>query len=224
MKKPRVLLGCEESQAVTIEFRKLGIEAFSCDLQECSGGHPEWHYQQDIFEVIDMGWDMGIFFPPCTYLTVTGARWMYLPNGDINQERLLNQNNAIEFAKKLYNSDIKRVGLENPIGVLSTKWQKPTQIIQPYYFGDEAQKTTCLWLKNLPLLTHQKEIDLFNSEVTHVGKGEMVTTSTGKTFSKWYWETSKGKGKERQIMRSKTFPGIAKAMAVQWSEYLTQDI
>jgi hypothetical protein len=97
---------------------------------------------------------------------------------------------------------------------------KPTQIIQPYFFGDEAQKTTCLWLKNLPPLYHNKTANLFDEQTTHCGKGEMVTTSTGKTFSKWYWETSKGKGKERQIMRSKTFPGIAKAMAEQWGGIL----
>ena len=216
----RILVGCEESQAVTKEFRKLGHEAFSCDLQPCTGNHPEWHYQQDIFEVIKLGWDAMICFPPCTFLTVTGARWLYNQDKSRNEERWINQDKAVEFAKSLFYCDIKMVALENPIGKLSSLWMKPTQIIQPYYFGDEAQKTTCLWLKNLPPLRHLKYPNLFESEVTHCGKGEMITTSTGKTFSKWYWETSKGKGKERQIMRSKTFPGIAKAMATQWSEYL----
>jgi hypothetical protein len=201
---------------------------------DCSGGHPEWHIKYDVLEVIKGGqiwfqngdrkyipyWDMMIAFPPCTYLTVTGARWMYLNDGSINQERKKQQDDAIEFVKQLYNSDISCVGIENSIGILSTKWMKPTQIIQPYYFGDEAQKTTCLWLKNLPVLYHNGESNLFDSNITHVGKGGNIQTSTGKTFSKWYWETSKGKGSERQIRRSKTFPGIAHAMATQWSEYL----
>jgi len=212
----RILLGCEESQEVCIEMRKQGHEAFSCDLQDCTGGHPEWHYKQDIFEVIKLGWDMMICFPPCTYLTVTGARWLYNKDGSRNEARWTAQDEAVEFAKKLFYSDVPMVALENPVGKLSSLWMKPTQIIQPYFFGDEAQKTTCLWLKNLPALQHLKEPNLFESEVTHCGKGEMVQTSTGKTFSKWYWETSKGKGKERQIMRSKTFPGIARAMAEQW--------
>ena len=216
----KILIGCEESQAVCIEFRKLGFEAYSCDIQPCSGGHPEWHYQQDIFEVIKMGWDMMICFPPCTYLTVTGARWLYNKDKTRNEARWIAQDEAAEFAKSLYYSDINMVALENPVGKLSSLWMKPTQIIQPYFFGDEAQKTTCLWLKNLPPLYHNKTATLFDEEATHCGKGEMVTTSTGKTFSKWYWETSKGKGKERQIMRSKTFPGIAKQMALQWGEYL----
>ena len=125
----------------------------------------------------------------------------------------------LKCCQKLYYSNIKRIAIENPVGKLSSLWMKPTQIIQPFYFGDEAQKTTCLWLKDLPKLQHLKNANLFEKNITHCGKGEMVTTSTGKTFSKWYWETSRGKGKERQILRSKTFPGIAKAMATQWSKY-----
>jgi len=216
----KVLVACEESQAVTIEFRKLGVEAFSCDIQECSGGHNEWHYQEDVFGVINREhWDIMIAFPPCTYLTVTGARWLYNKDKSRNESRWKSQDEAVDFVKALYYSDIKKIAIENPVGKLSSLWMKPHQIIQPYYFGDQAQKTTCIWLKNLPPLTHSKNQDLFNSQ-THVSKGEMVTTSTGKTFSKWYWDTSKGKGKERQIARSKTFPGIAKAMATQWTEYI----
>ena len=193
----RVLLACEESQAVCIEFRRLGHEAYSCDILPCSGGHPEWHIQGDVIEQLDKGWDMMIAFPPCTYLTVTGARWMYLKDGSINTLRQIAQEEAIKFVLKLWNCNIPRVVIENPIGVLSTKWMKPSQIIQPYYFGDEAQKTTCLWIRGLPLLKHNAKKDLFEQEITHVGKGEMVKTSTGKTFSKWYWETSRGKGAER---------------------------
>jgi len=229
----KVLVACEESQAVCIAFRNKGHEAYSCDILPCSGGHSEWHIQNDVLRYIKPGlvgdvffengdrkfidfWDMMIAFPPCTYLTVTGARWMYNKDGSINTERKKNQNDAIEFVKKLFYSNIEKVGIENPIGVLSTIWQKPTQIIQPYYFGDEAQKTTCLWLKNLPPLYHNGKPNLFDSNVTYVSNGGSVQTSTGKTFSKWYWETSKGKGSERQIRRSKTFPGIAKQMAEQW--------
>ena len=212
----RILLGCEESQAVCIEMRKQGHEAFSCDLQDCTGGHPEWHLKMDIFEAVKLGWDMMICFPPCTYLTVTGARWLYNKDKTRNEARWKAQDEAVEFAKALSYSDINMVALENPVGKLSSLWMKPTQIIQPYFFGDEAQKKTCLWLKNLPPLYHNKTANLFDEQTTHCGKGEMVTTSTGKTFSKWYWETSKGKGKERQIMRSKTFSGIASAMANQW--------
>lgn len=212
----KVLLACEESQAVCIEFRKLGHEAYSCDILPCSGGHPEWHIQGDVIEQLDKGWDLMIGFPPCTYLTVTGARWMYNKNGTVNQERKKNQDLALQFFQTLLDAPIEHIALENPIGVISSRIRQPNQIIQPYYFGDEAQKTTCLWLKNLPPLFHAKEIDLFNNTVTHVGAGETVTTSTGKTFSKWYWEASKGKGAERAMRRSKTFPGIAKAMAEQW--------
>jgi hypothetical protein len=211
----RILLGCEESQAVCIEMRKRGHEAFSCDLQDCTGGYPEWHLKMDIFEAIKLGWDMMICFPPCTYLTVTGARWLYNSDKSRNEERWKAMSDAVEFAKALFYCDIPMVALENPVGKLSSLWMKPTQIIQPYYFGDEAQKTTCLWLKGLPPLQHSRFTDLFN-ESTHSGRGEMVTTSTGKTFSKWYWDTSVLKGEARRIARSKTFPGIAKAMADQW--------
>jgi len=218
----RILIGCEESQSVCIEMRKLGHEAFSCDLQECSGGHPEWHYQQDIFEVIKMGWDMMICFPPCTYLTVTGARWLYNSDGTRNEQRWRDQDEAVLFAKALFYCDIPKVALENLVGKLSSLWMKPTQIIQPYYFGDKAQKTTCLWLKNLPPLQHQKQPDLFNDNITHVDRGkqrEYINKKGKKRFmSEWYWNTSKKKGKERQIERSKTFSGIAKAMANQWGK------
>jgi hypothetical protein len=220
IKMARILVACEESQAVCIAFRERGHEAYSCDILECSGGHPEWHIQDDVLKHLDDGWDMMIAFPPCTYITVTGARWFINKDGSRNEERYKNQEDAINFVRQLFYSDIPRVAVENPIGRLSTLWMKPTQIIQPYYFGDEAQKTTCLWLKNLPILQHLSEPNLFDMNVTHVGKGNMVKTSTGKTFSKWYWETSRGKGAERAKLRSKTFPGIAKAFATQWSELL----
>jgi hypothetical protein len=212
-----VLIGCEESQTVCKEFRDRGHEAFSCDIQDCGGGYPEWHIKGDVFDAINSRkWDMMIAHPPCTYLTVTGARWMYNKDKSINTERLNNQEEALIFFKKLYYSPIDKICLENPVGIVSTQFMKPTQIIQPYYFGDEAQKTTHLWLKNLLPLYHVKSKNLFDEHITHVGKGEMITTSTGKTFSRWYWETSLKSGEERRKLRSKTFSGIAKAMAEQW--------
>lgn len=210
----RILLACEESQAVTIEFRKLGHEAYSCDLQECSGGHPEWHFKQDVFEVIGMGWDMMIGFPPCTHLAVSGARHFEQKRKDGRQQ------GAIDFFMAMVNAPIPKIAIENPMGIMSTIYRKPDQIIQPYFFGDEAQKTTCLWLKNLPKLFHAKEPDLFNDVVTHVGKGEMISfiskKGQRKTQPKWYADALSLKSEERSAVRSKTFPGIARAMATQW--------
>jgi hypothetical protein len=221
-----VLIACEESQTVTIEFRKLGFEAYSCDLQECSGGHPEWHFQCDIFEVINDNWDLMIAHPPCTFLAGSGAQWLshpedkHLPFEDRRPNpKYPNRRNdmleSVEFVKKLYNSPIKHVAIENPVGLLSSRWKKPDQIIQPYMFGDEATKTTCLWLKNLP--------NLVPTEI--VGKGERVYFGSGKSHPKWYADALKdAKTKEeRQTLRSKTFQGIANAFASQWSDFLEKN-
>lgn len=213
----RVLVACEESQAVTIEFRKLGIEAFSCDIQECSGGHPEWHFKQDVFEVINMGWDMMIAFPPCTHLAVSGAAWFEQKRKDGRQQQ------GIDFFLRIANAPIERIAIENPVGIMSKIYRKPDQVIQPYYFGDQAQKTTCLWLNNLPPLYHNDRPNLFDNNVTHTWEGEMITyveKKTGKIrkMAKWYNDARKG---NHGFNRSKTFPGIAKAMATQWTEYLT---
>lgn len=142
----RILIACEESQAVTKAFRRLGYEAFSCDLLPCSGGHPEWHYQEDIFEVIKKGWDLMIAFPPCTDLAVSGARHFERKIADGSQQK------SIEFFMNIINADVEKIAVENPIGIMSGKYRKPNQIIQPWMFGDKAQKSTCLWLKNLPNL------------------------------------------------------------------------
>lgn len=210
----KILLACEESQAVCKEFRLRGHEAYSCDIQECSGGHPEWHFKQDVFEVIEMGWDMMIAFPPCTHLAVSGAAHFEKKRQDGRQQE------GIYFFMRIVNAPIERIAIENPVGIMSKIYRKPDQVIHPYYFGDEAQKTTCLWLKNLPKLYHNEKPNLFDQDITHVGKGEFyewVDKKTGKTKRqpKWYAEAfmhSKEHGKER----SKTFPGIAKAMATQW--------
>ena len=214
-----VLIGCEESQAVCIEFRKLGFNAFSCDTQECSGGHPEWHLQEDIFNVINSKeWHCGIFFPPCTHLAVSGARHFEQKKKDGRQQE------GINFFMKIVNSGIKHSAIENPMGIMSTFYRKPDQIIQPYFFGDEAQKTTCLWLENLPRLQHFSKPDLFNDTITHSGKGDMYDfiskKGEKKRQSQWYVDSFKLPKDERAKLRSKTFPGIAKAMASQWGEYL----
>lgn len=234
-KKLRILVACEESQAVTKALRKLGHEAYSCDILPCSGGHPEWHLHEDVFKVIENkggklqdgnevklenNWDMMIAHPPCTYLAVSGARWYYDPN-DSNlptekrkphpryPERAKERTEAIKFFKKLAAVKIDKKAIENPIGIMSTHYKKPDQIIQPYMFGDEATKTTCLWLEGLPYLEPTKI----------VGKGERITFKSGKSQPKWYSDAFvKAKTREeRQTLRSKTFPGIAQAMAKQWA-------
>ena len=209
----RILVACEESQAVTKELRKLGHEAFSCDLLPCSGGYPEWHYQQDVFEVIDKGWDMMIAHPPCTFLAVSGARWLYNKDGSKNEERWKNQAEALDFVQRLMDAPIDKIAIENPISVISSNIRKPEQIIQPWMFGDKAQKSTCLWLKNLPLL---EPTDI-------VEKGEFIEFISKKGVKKkqpkWYFDALKNAKTpaERRTLRSKTFNGIAQAMAKQWT-------
>jgi hypothetical protein len=201
----KVLVACEESQAVTKELRALGHEAYSCDVQECSGGHPEWHIQGDVIAQLNKGWDMMIGFPPCTYLTYAGTRHWNNPG------RLKNRLDALKFFAALWLAPIDRICLENPKGCASPTIAKYSQEIQPYYFGDGEMKTTWLWLKNLPLLQHYNVPDLFN-ERTHIDKPEphSILKTTGKP-------TYFADGKHRDPKeRSKTFPGIAKAMAEQW--------
>jgi len=220
MRSPKLLIACEESQAVTIEFRKLGIEAFSCDIQDCSGGHPEWHIKADVLEVIKMGWDAMIAFPPCTHLAVSGAAWFDLKKKDGRQKA------GIDFFMAMINAPIPRIAVENPIGIMSKLYRKPDQIIHPYYFGDDTSKATCLWLKNLPLLYHNKSVTLFDDSVTWVKpyftefinkKGRITRHS--RTSDKWYKSQE-----ERSRERSKTFPGIAKAMASQWSKIIIETL
>ena len=202
----RVLVACEESQAVTIEFRKLGHEAYSCDVQECSGGHPEWHIQGDVLAQLDKGWDMMIGFPPCTYLTYAGTRHWDNPG------RLEKRLDALQFFAALWLAPIERICLENPKGCASPTISKYSQEIQPYYFGDCDMKTTWLWLKNLAPLKHYEEDDLFH-ERTHTDKPEPHSIlSSGKPT---YF--ADGKTRDPKI-RSKTFPGVAQAMAEQWGQ------
>ena len=208
----RILLACEESQAVCLEFRKLGHEAFSADIMDCSGSHPEWHIKGDVLEIINDTWDMMIAFPPCTHLAVSGARHFAEKIKDGRQQQ------GIDFFMQMINAPIPKIAVENPIGIMSSKYRKPNQIIHPYHFGDPYSKATCLWLKNLPNLLYNKKLEnkkqkelVFEELPNEVEKGEFVTFSSGKRMAKWYNEAS-GNGH----LRSKTFPGIAKAMASQW--------
>lgn len=196
----KILVACEESQAVTIEFRKLGHEAYSCDIQECSGGHPEWHIQGDVVPLLQEEWDMIIAFPPCTHLAVSGARHFKQKREDGRQQE------GIDFFNLFTNLKCKRVAIENPIGIMSTHYRKPSQIIQPYQFGDAFQKSTCLWLKGLPNLVPTNIVE----------PGEVVKFDSGNQMSKWMADAWKLPPEERARLRSKTFPGIAKAMAEQW--------
>jgi hypothetical protein len=209
----RILIACEESDEVRGRFEKLGFDAWSCDLQENRNPNAK-HYKGDIFNIINDGWDAMIAFPPCTHLAVSGAAWFEQKRKDGRQQQ------GIDFFMAMINAPIKHIAVENPIGIMSKLFRKPDQIIQPYYFGDEAQKTTCLWLKNLPKLHHSGTHDLFNSNITHVNKGEFITFTSGKKMHKWFADTFNLPKEERSKVRSKTFPGIAEAMATQWGEYL----
>jgi hypothetical protein len=221
----RILVACEESQAVTKELRALGHEAFSCDLLPCSGGHPEWHIQGDVFEIINNGWDMMIAHPPCTFLASSGAGWLYHPEDrdlptqerrphPLHPNRIRDRNDAVEFVKRLYDSDIPCIAIENPIGSLSTLWRKPDQIVHPWMFGDQASKSTCFWLKGLPKLVPTDIVE----------KGEFFEWNDGRTGKlkrqpMWFYKAlSEAKTPaERRTLRSKTFQGMAKAMAKQWT-------
>lgn len=211
----RVLVACEESQAVTKELRKLGHEAFSCDLLPESGGHPEWHLQHDVTELLKLKWDMIIAFPPCTYLTNAGMCNLTRKGAtdEYRANRLRLRDEAMEFAQMIYNNDCPLIAIENPVGYLSTGWRKPDQIIKPYEYGHSVNKKTCLWLKGLPKLVPTNIVD--KDDIT-------IWEGTGKSISKWYKDTLKqGKGNLKEVskIRSKTFEGVAKAMAVQWSSY-----
>lgn len=193
----KILCACEESQAVTIELRKLGHEAYSCDIQKCSGGHPEWHIQGDVLPLLSESWDMIIAFPPCTYLTNAGNRHLNQP-GRI-EKRLA----AYEFFMQFYNNSCSKIAIENPVGYVNSII-KPSQIINPFQFGDSYRKRTCLWLKGLPLLV---------PDYVCPPPEPVYVQPNGK---RRYWVETVSSS-DRQKIRSKTFPGIAAAMAFQWT-------
>jgi len=192
----KILCACEESQAVTIELRKLGHEAYSCDIEPCSGGFPDWHLQQDVIPLLKEKWDMIIAFPPCTHLAVSGSTWFKQKIADGRQQQ------GIDFFNLFTNLDCPRVAIENPIGIMSTKWRKPDQIIQPWMFGHMEKKSTCLWLKGLPVLKPTDDV-----------KEEMIKLPENIQQRIHYLPP----GPDRAKLRSKTFSGIAKAMANQWA-------
>jgi hypothetical protein len=184
----RVLVACEESQSVTKAFRELGHEAYSCDIQDCSGGHPEWHIKDNVLKYLfPEDWHLVIAFPPCTDLAVSGARWFKEKKGNGSQQR------SIDFFMKFANYR-GAIAIENPIGIMSTIYRKPDQIIQPWQFGHGETKATCLWLNGLPLLKPTNIVE---------GREQRI----------WKLPPSADRAK----LRSKTFEGIAKAMAEQWS-------
>lgn len=222
---PKILIACEESQTVCKAFRSKGFEAYSCDIQEPSGRHPEWHILGDVLITLrggivttmdgkehDVGtWDLLIAHPPCTYLTVTGNRWFNISRyGEKAIQRYKDREEAADFFMRFVKCGAPKIAIENPIGYMSTAYQKPTQIIHPYMFGEPARKATCLWLKGLPKLTP-----------TDIVEPEIIRYKNGKgTDNPWHMETMKLPPADRTRVRSKTFPGIAKAMVEQWGPLL----
>lgn len=205
----RVLVACEESQTVCKAFRELGHEAYSCDIQDCSGGHPEWHFKQDVLPLLKQHWDLIIAHPPCTYLSHAGARWLYAGH-QLNEERYKKGLAGREFFMQFYNCDCEHIAIENPVPSKVYQMPEPTQVIQPFQFGHPWSKRTLLWLKGLPKL-----------KPTQIVKEHLPYCSSG-SYSKGHDPRYKGypRGGGTSRVRSKTFPGIAMAMAAQWSDYL----
>ena len=222
----KVLVACEESQRVCTEFRKLGHEAYSCDIEPCSGGHPEWHIQDDVLPLLNGNcdfktvngdmyhligkWDLIIAHPPCTYMSKAGARFMYPSAGIINQDRFYKAMKAKEFFMMFYNADCEKICIENPTPLKVVGLPKESQVIQPYMFGEPYSKRTLLWLKNLPKLNPTNFVKDFVP---------YLPSNTG--------GLSRGKGGSRGVVHnakdaSKTFHGIAKAMAEQWGKELSE--
>ncbi len=188
----QILIACEESQVVCSEFRRLGfLNCFSCDLEDCSGGHPEWHLKGDVRSYLNSHWDLIIAFPPCTDLAVSGARWFTEKIADGRQQA------SIDFFMLFANHPCPKVAIENPVGIMSSKWRKPNQIIHPWQFGTGETKATCLWLKRLPNLVPTDIVSGREQKVCKMGPSP-----------------------DRAKLRSKTYPGVAKAMAEQWSKTL----
>jgi len=208
--KIKVLIGCEESQTICKAFRYIGVEAYSNDLLDSSGGHPEWHLKMDVFDAVKQNnWDLFIVHPECQRLTVAANKY-YKPEyaerfPNIHTER----KRAVNFFMKLTKVDIPYKAIENPIGIMSSRYRKPDQIIQPYQFGDAERKATCLWLYNLPRLMFTKVVE-----------PDIIELKSGRTDSRLHYESFRLPKDERRKLRSKTFVGIAEAIAVQWTLYI----
>ena len=235
----KVLVACEESQRVCIAFRERGHNAFSCDIEPCSGGHPEWHIQGDVLKVLnpqyldfpcggdvedvdgDYGiefntadgeyhyffgkWDLIIAHPPCTYLTLAGNKWFKPEFADRFPDRQKQRKEAVVFFMAIANAYCDKIAIENPVGVMSSQWRKPDQYIEPYMFGDPEKKKTGLWLKGLPLL-----------KPTNIVEPVIIHCKSGANEPRWHMETMHLPKAERSRARSRTFIGIAEAMAEQW--------
>lgn len=218
----KILVACEESQAVTIELRRLGHEAYSCDIIPCSGGHPEWHIMQNVLPLlngncsfktmdgtehsIETRWDMIVAHPPCTFLTLAGNKWFNPEYKDRFPYREKQREDAVEFFMYIWNADCEKIAIENPQGIMSSRFRKPDQYIEPYMFGDREKKKTGLWLRGVPKL-----------EPTNIVEPIIIECASGAREPRWHMETMRLPPKERSMARSKTFPGIAKAMAEQWA-------
>ena len=197
----KILVACEESQVVTKAFRELGHEAFSCDIIDTSRNNPEWHLKEDVIPLLSAEWDMILAFPPCTHLASSGAAWFAQKRADGRQQQ------GIDFFMKFTELKCPLVAIENPVGIMSTHYRKPDQIIHPYMFGHMEQKSTCLWLKGLPKLTETNNV-----------KEAMMLLCKEERGRLHYLAPSE----DRARIRSRTFDGIALAMATQWSAFATR--
>ena len=207
----RVLVACEESQVVTMAFRARGFEAFSCDVIEQSGGHPEWHIKDDVLKHLDDGWDLMIAHPPCTYLSYVGMRHWHKPG------RAELRAQGMAFFMACVNAPIKHIAIENPLGEPSRAYRKPDQTIHPYFFGDKALKRTCLWLKNLPKLEYSLHDNMFwERTATDYPEPMAYLKTTGKAI---HWTEYK----HGSTIRSKSWDGISQAMAEQWGNYIQSE-
>lgn len=228
---PKLLVCCEESQHVCMAFRERGWEAYSCDIEPCSGGHPEWHIQQDVLplingdcefdtvdgehHVIKGGWDLLICHPPCTYLCMSGQQHCNIEKyGEKAIKRRKQREEAVAFFMKFVNAKCKHIAIENPVGIMTSRYKKATQYIQPMQFGHGVSKRTGLWLAELPKL-----------KPTNVVPEEFHISGTGRKWDKWFWDSSCiSDYSERSKFRSKTFEGIAKAMAEQWGDFIEKEL
>lgn len=223
----KVLIACEESQRVCRAFRERGHEAYSCDIVDCSGGHPEWHIKKDVLKILNPEndgemeaisfwtmddeihivekWDLIIAHPPCTYLTLAGNKWFKPEFEDRFPDRQKQRKEAVDFFMAIANADCDKIAIENPVGIMSSQWRKPDQYIEPYMFGDPEKKKTGLWLKGLPLLSP-----------TNIVEPVIIHCKSGANEPRWHMETMHLPKEERSRVRSQTFPGIARAMAEQW--------
>ena len=201
----KILIACEESQTVCKAFRAKGHEAYSCDILPSSGGHPEWHIQGDVVPILEQQWDMIIAFPPCTHLAVSGSKYFKQKIADGRQKQ------GVDFFMKFANHSCSKIAIENPVGIISSKWRKPDQVINPFQFGHPEAKKTCLWLKGIPKLIPTKTLPLPEggrwSNQTKDGQNKLMVNGVWIGFN----------DPRTQKLRSKTYQGIADAMASQWS-------